>query len=312
MKKLSKKAFEEIRTWVYRNARPFELALWQYEFENGSKEAVLSALAFYQNEDGGFGNALEPDSWNPNSTPYTTQVVINLLESIHFTDANHPIIQGMLKFFESGKHRGAYGWFWSIPSNDDYAHAPWWNYDPKVNESDYIDTTPRIVCFLLQFAEKESALYQQAVDFTNRLLSDFKKPENKQRGLHGRYALSKMIEKLELTEQFDLSHLTVDLRISIDEAICRDVTQWPHYNVKPSEFISAPDSPFYSGNEEIVYTELDYLIETRPENDVWGITWQWWDNYDKYKKEFAISENWWKSWIAVEKLRFLRAFDRLD
>jgi len=311
MKKLSKKSFEEIRLWVYRNARQFELALWQYEFENGNKEAVLSALSYYQNDDGGFGNALEADSWNPNSTPYTTKVVINLLKSINFTDASHPIIQGMLKFFESGKHCEAYGWLWAIPSNDDYAHAPWWNYDPKINETDYIDITPTIVCFLLQFAEKESALYKQAIGFTNQLLSEFKDPENK-RALHGRYALSEMIKQLELTNQFDIAHLTSNLKVHIDETICRDISQWPHYNVKPSEFISSPNSPFYSGNEDIVHIELDYLIETRPENDTWGITWKWGDNHDKYPKEFAISENWWKSWIAIEKLQFLREFDRLD
>lgn len=61
--------FEKTRMFVYRNSRPLDIARWQYHFEDGSKEAVLTALAPYQNEDGGFGHALEPDSWNPNSTP---------------------------------------------------------------------------------------------------------------------------------------------------------------------------------------------------------------------------------------------------
>ena len=86
MKKLTVKAFDEIRLWVYRNARQLELALWQYEFENGSADAVLSALAFYQNQDGGFGNALEPDCWNPNSSPYTTLCAIEILKKIDFAD----------------------------------------------------------------------------------------------------------------------------------------------------------------------------------------------------------------------------------
>ncbi len=72
MKKISKKAFEEIRLWIYRNSRQLDLAMWQYEFENGNKDNVLLALSYYQNVDGGFGNALEPDCWNPESTPYTT------------------------------------------------------------------------------------------------------------------------------------------------------------------------------------------------------------------------------------------------
>lgn len=72
MRKLSLDDYKEIKMWMYRNARQIELSLWQYFFENGSKEAVLSSLLFYQNDDGGFGHALEADSWNPNSSPYTT------------------------------------------------------------------------------------------------------------------------------------------------------------------------------------------------------------------------------------------------
>ena len=63
---------EKAREFIYRNARPLELAQWQYHFENGSKENVLAVLSFYQNKDGGFGHALEADSWNPNSSPVQT------------------------------------------------------------------------------------------------------------------------------------------------------------------------------------------------------------------------------------------------
>ena len=62
-------AYEKARAFVYRNARPLDIARWQYHFESGSSDAVLKALATYQNADGGFGHALEPDAWNPNSSP---------------------------------------------------------------------------------------------------------------------------------------------------------------------------------------------------------------------------------------------------
>ena len=45
------KTFEKARDFIYRNARPLDLARWQYHFENGSKEAVLKALSYYQNAD---------------------------------------------------------------------------------------------------------------------------------------------------------------------------------------------------------------------------------------------------------------------
>ena len=87
---------EKAKVFIYRNARPLDLARWQYHFENGSKEAVLTALAYYQNEDGGFAHALEPDAWNPNSSPIQTWAATEILHEIDFTDSSHPLITGIL------------------------------------------------------------------------------------------------------------------------------------------------------------------------------------------------------------------------
>jgi hypothetical protein len=82
--------------------------------------------------------------------------------------------------------------------------------------------------------------------------------------------------------------------------------------VRPSDYIRSPKSIFYSDNEDVVAQELDYLIDTRPKDNVWNITWSWFENNDKYPKEFAISENWWKASKAIDKMNFLRNFNRVD
>ena len=58
--------------------------------------------------------------------------------------------------------------------------------------------------------------------------------------------------------------------------------------------------------------ELDYLIDTRNPGGVWNITWTWFDLGEVYPKEFAVSENWWMASKAIEKMRFLRAFGRIE
>ncbi|NLL33698.1 MAG: hypothetical protein GX257_00125, partial [Clostridiales bacterium] len=112
--------FEKARTFIYRNARPLDFARWQYQFENGSKEAVLNALSFYQNEDGGFGHALEADSWNPNSSPIQTWVATENLYEIGFSNSSHPIIAGILSYLESGKDFNGRFWYNTVKSNNDY------------------------------------------------------------------------------------------------------------------------------------------------------------------------------------------------
>lgn len=50
--------YNQARNFIYKNARPLDIARWKYLFEGGSKEDVLTALAIYQNKDGGFGSCL--------------------------------------------------------------------------------------------------------------------------------------------------------------------------------------------------------------------------------------------------------------
>lgn len=313
MKKLSAKAFEEIRVWVYRNARQIELALWQYEFENGGKEAVLSALSFYQNEDGGFGNALEQDNWNMESSPYTTLCAIGKLEAISFYDKNHPIIQGIFKFLESGKHSFEDGWFFNIPSNDNYPHAPWWAYNPEANGYESIGVTTGIAGFLLKYAGKETELYKRAFTVTEKMIEKLSVPGNYgEMGVGGFLTLKDLIIRLGIEDKFDMEFIKNTVNRLVNEEMERDVNKWAYHCKPPSSFISSPKSEFYTGNEEIMQRELDYIIDTRHENGVWDIDWSWFKNNVKYPKEYAITENWWKAEIVRGKINLLKNFNRLE
>jgi hypothetical protein len=313
MKTLGLKSYEEVRTWIYKNSRQIDLTLWQYVFENGSKEAVLSALAFYQNEDGGFGNALEADNWNPNSSPYTTLYAINILKYIDFEDINHQIMKGIFKFLESGKYFSKNGWLFSIPSNNDYAHAPWWTYNSEANEVESIGVTAELASFIIRFYDSNSDLYKKAILVSKYIINKLKTQSNfGDMGIGGYIVLLETIRHESLQDEFEYEFLLYTVKKLVYNTIERDISKWAYYGVRPSNYITAPNSIFYKDNEDIVQKELDYLIETRVKNNVWDITWSWFENNEKYEKEFAISENWWKSYKAIEKIIFLRNFRRID
>lgn len=117
MRKMNWDEYVDIKRWIIQNARQLEISLWKYFFEEGSQSEVLDVLALYQNEDGGFGQALEPDNWNINSTPSTTLFALNILEGIGYFDINHPLHQGIINYLSSGKDMKEYGWMFNIPSN---------------------------------------------------------------------------------------------------------------------------------------------------------------------------------------------------
>ena len=153
------KIFEPVKLWIYRNARPLDLARWQYHFEGGSAEAVTKALAAYQNEDGGFGHALEADSWNPNSSPINTFHAIEILEEVKLSDKNHPMIKGILNYLESGADFNGKRWANVIASNSEYPHAPWWHYESVSTSHHNYNPTAGLVGFGLAYAVTDSELY---------------------------------------------------------------------------------------------------------------------------------------------------------
>jgi hypothetical protein len=313
VKKLTLEDYQEIRLWMYHNARQIELAIWQYYFENGSKESVLSALSIYQNDDGGFGHALEADSWNPNSSPYTTLAAINILKGIKFSDKKHPIMQGIFKFLESNAYCSENGWHFNIPSNNDYPHAPWWTYNMEANAVEGTGVTAEIAGFILKNADADSEIYEKALTFSDALINKLNKSEHYgDMGIGGYCILLDSIKQAGLTRRFDCSFLAEKLAKLVYNSIERDTSKWAHYSVRPSDYIDSPESIFYKDNEDIVTRELDYIIETRPRNGVWDITWSWFENNDKYSKEFAISENWWKASKAIHKMNLLKNFNRVD
>lgn len=310
---LTKQALGEITLWVHRNARSLDLALWQNSFEGGPVEAVLAAMADYQNEDGGFGHALEADSWNPYSSPYTTIQAVNLLRSAGFTDASHPLLAGALRYFASGEHLAENGWCFSIPGNNEYPHAPWWTYDPEANNTENIGVTLTIAAFALRSAAPDSALWQTAARLARLMVERLYAPGGLgDMGIDGYIALLQTLEGMGRTDIVDLPRLAETLHVRVDAAIVRDPAQWPLYGVRPSNFIRSPESPYYAGNEAIVAQELDFLLSTREPEGVWPITWSWFDLNERYAKQFAISENWWKTVKARENLLFLRAFGRVE
>ena len=129
-------------------------------------------------------------------------------------------------------------------------------------------------------------------------------------GLSGYKTLIETVKKLKL-DKYDIEKLTDILEDKIKNSIEYDTSKWGSYVVRPSKFINSPNSILYKDNSEIINKEIEYLFNTKPKNDVWGITWTWFDNMNKYEREFYISENWWKGFIVIENMILFKNFNFL-
>ncbi len=74
--------FSRAEDFIWKNARLLEKRIFAFFFLGGSAREVVSALKAYQNQDGGFGNALEPDKRYPGSTPVDVQHTLEFLDQV--------------------------------------------------------------------------------------------------------------------------------------------------------------------------------------------------------------------------------------
>lgn len=300
--------FEKARKFVYRSARPLDFARWQFHFEGGSREAVLRALSYYQNDDGGFGHAIEPDFWNPGSTPIGCWQAGNILQEIGLTDPSHPIIQGILRYLDSGADFDGERWYNTVPANNDYPHAIWWACSNETGVP-FDNPTAVLAGFILRYAEKGSALYQKgrriAEESVRRYL-DSSEPE-----MHLiRCYLQLLANAQEAGEVLaGAAQLSERLFAEVGTLLPEDPSRWKNeYLAKPSQFIVSGDSPIPNLYPELVKAECTYIRESQLPDGSYAITWDWVTEYPEYQ----IAANWWKSTQIIENLLFLQRTEKND
>jgi hypothetical protein len=299
--------YEQARSFIYKNARPLDIARWKYLFENGSKEDILTALIAYQNEDGGFGNALEPDCWNSNSSPVQTWVATKIIKEINLNDKNHQIIQGILNYLSSGKDFDGHTWSNTVVTNNDYPHASWWNFEP--NEEISYNPTAWFIGFILKFADKNSKIFELACVLAKEAYSYFKVhfPLESMHSVSCFVELYEYIKEISMNDFLDIDEFSSLLHKQIQQVVTYDKSKWAvDYVCKPSLFISAKTSDFYLENKEICDYECEFILNTQESDGTWGITWSWTD----YPEQWSISKNWWKSDLIIRNIRYIKAMYR--
>jgi hypothetical protein len=116
---------DSAQTFIVSNARLLERHLFDFHFRQGNPEHVRKALLAYQNADGGFGNALEPDKRTSSSQPIDQEFALHVLDDIGFDSRIALQICDFLETFTTAEG----GVPFVLPSVRDAPRAPWWNTD---------------------------------------------------------------------------------------------------------------------------------------------------------------------------------------
>jgi hypothetical protein len=118
-----KQILDSAQNFVLENARLLERCLFDFLFQNGKRDRVLAALLAYQNEDGGFGNALEPDKRTATSQPIDQEFGLRILDDTGFDPDVAVRVCDFLQTITTPQG----GVPFVLPTVRDAPRANWWN-----------------------------------------------------------------------------------------------------------------------------------------------------------------------------------------
>ncbi len=302
---MTKDALEAAGRFLHSQGRPLEKARYDYAFGNGTSEAALEALAEYQNDDGGFGHALEPDLRAPESSALCTTIAFQLFREIG-VPADHPMVSRGLGFLVETFDAGRLNWRIIPLVAERSPRAPWWYQADNMEKFDAFSLNPTAEILGYLFDGKSQVPEDTIAPVSDRVLSELTSIEKIE--MHKLLCCLRLLETASLPTDYQ-QQIENRLRQLIGNTVARDPEGWKGYSLRPLQVASNPESPFMQGLEEAVSANLDYEISTQNTDGYWPPNWAW---DDAYPDEWSNAKREWAGVITIEKLLVLKRFGRID
>lgn len=288
------------KKYILENARPLELAIYKYYFENESSQAIVDEISKFQNADGGFGHALEPDFLNPNSSPIATNDAIITLSRVNALDSDSDIVKNIVNYLEShdsfdeDKKR----WLFAIDSNKDYPHAIWW--EKKGDGISKFNPSISLAAFMVCYGN-HSSLYEEIIKEGFEYLQNGGDISGDDINC---YLLAyELLTRNSINDIVDLNTFKDLLCNAVENCICKDTSKYGvEYVPMPSVIFAGRYLEFITPEiKPLIVAEKDILGKLQKEDGGFDITWKW---YTPYPGEYEQARAWWRPRITIEKLLF--------
>ncbi len=276
--------------FIWRTARLLDRRRFAYLFLNGEPQAVVEALRPYQNPDGGFGNALEPDLRGPMSQPVPTWTALCVLDEVGaFAD---PMVMRACDYLQTITTEEG-GVPFVLLSVSDYPHAPWWEIGDQPPAS--LNPTAAIAA-LLHKHHVEHPWLAPATEYCWRKLDTMDKTDP--------YELRAVLPFLDFVPdrtRAEQVFARVGPKILEQNLVALTPTTQEETH-SPLNFAPRPQSlarRLFSN--EVIETHLDALASAQQEDGGWQFNWLAWNPATALE---------WRGVVTIEALTTLREYGR--
>ena len=314
MKTINIEELKLYEKYIYNRARDIEIAKYNYHFNDGEREDVAMALSIYQNRDGGFGHGLEPDSLNPYSSPLQTSEALKILKHVGYNDSNlddmgEYIVNRALHYIyyycvKDGKINP------NVPSNNDFPHASWWEYNENFFDTWRYNPTAVLVAMTLHFTKENDKYYKKAYELVPTILDSFMSDTKENVDKHYLINVVELYDVITTKNIFKEYHepLKENINKRIDDLMTKDDSKWNDYSSNlPLELIQLDTFLNSEERRELVDKNLDFLLDSRDSNGLFEVTWNWGNDYE----EFELQKVKWAGLILVNNLIFFKKYNRI-
>jgi hypothetical protein len=275
--------------FILREARLLDRQRFAFRFHGGDARAVVASLRGYQNADGGFGNALEPDLRCAASQPVPAEHALHILDQVGRFDTD--VVERMCDWLQTVTTDEG-GLPFVLSSVVEGPHAPWW---VPTGEA-HVNPTAGIAG-LLHKHEFAHPWLAAATEFCWRALTE----RLDQAGGDDAISVLEFLEHVPERDRAEQSFEPLAERIR-NELVAVDPST-PGYVKMPLEFAPRPDALARRlFDDATIKVHLDALAARQQDDGGWPITWE-------PPSTAAVSE--WRGFMTVKWLDVLDNYGRL-
>jgi hypothetical protein len=294
---------QEAERFIWLTARLLDRHRFAYLFEGGSADAVVAALRPYQNLDGGFGNALEPDGRGAGSQPVHVLAALQTLDEVG--RCSDPMVRGAVDYLAAVTCANG-GVPVALPSIRNDPRAPWWDFEGDEPPGSLLPTAG-IVGALLH-SRFEHPWVESATRFCWEGIESLEQTHP--------YEVEACVAFLDHAPEHARAEAEVDrigrlVRdagfVQLDPDSSDTVVMSPGYAPGevhgPLDYASAPSSlarRWFSDRE--IDRALDALSAAQGEDGGWYFNWRAWNPATTLE---------WRGFVTIRALSTLRAYGRL-
>ncbi|QQS38389.1 hypothetical protein IPM62_03315 [Candidatus Woesebacteria bacterium] len=306
MKKLTKVSLEKAKEWIRNNGRPLEKSLVKFHFAGESSQGVISALKTFQNEDGGFGNAMEPDLRTPASSILGTSIALQVLRSLEIEMGDLDFVKSAVQYILKNYNEADQSWRIIPRKAEDAPHAPWWNQTDREDNFHGFHLNPAAEILGYLYDYKDLVPAETILSLSTRVLTELRNLNEIE--MHDFLCCKRLYESKNLNETLK-KEIELELLRLLDSCILKDLSRWSGYGLRPLQVVDSPDSIFINKLAKSVGENLDYEIDTQDSSGAWFPTWSWGDNF---QSDWDQAKNEWTGIITLDKLKLLKIFGRIE